>query len=64
MLVTGGPACAHHWRSGIVNVAEPAPSVKTGADNTDKTAETVGWKVGDVGSRSMNKEGRRGVTSL
>jgi len=60
----GGPACAHHCRSGNVNVVEPVPSTKAGADSTARTAETAGWKVGDAGSRSTNNEGRRGVTSL
>ena len=64
LFMMGGPACAHHWRSGSVSVAEPEPSANAGADSTAKTAETVGWKEVDVGSRSENKEGRRGVTSL
>jgi hypothetical protein len=64
MLIMGGPACAHHWRSGSVNVADPVPSAKAGADNTARMADTAGSKVGDSGSRSRNKEGRRGVTSL
>jgi hypothetical protein len=59
-----GPVCAHHWRSGSVSVAEPEPSAKAGEDSTAKTAETVDWKASDAGSRSENKEGRRGVTSL
>jgi len=64
LFMMDGPACAHHWRSGSVSVAEPEPSAKAGADSTAKTAETVGWKVADAGSRSENKGGRRGVTSL
>jgi hypothetical protein len=64
LFIMGGPACAHHWRSGNVSVAEPEPSKKAGAESTAKTAETVGWKVTDAGSRSKNKDGRRGVTSL
>jgi len=63
-LIIGGPACAHHSRSGDVSVAVPAPSAKAGDDRTAKTAETTGWKAGDAGSRSANREGRRGVTSL
>jgi len=64
-LIIGGQACAaHHCRNDNVNVVEPVPSRKAGADSTARTAETAGWKVGDAGSRSTNNEGRRGVTSL
>ncbi len=47
-----------------MDAVELVLSTKVGADSTAWMAETAGWKVGDAGSRSMDSEGRRGVTSL
>ena len=54
VLIFGGPACAHHYRSGKVNIVELVPSIKVGAESTAWMVETTGWKVGDAGSRSTN----------
>jgi len=56
----GGPACAHHCRSGTVGVTSPAPSSNGAEESTARTADTMGWK---VGSRSAKREGKMGVIS-
>ena len=67
LFMMDGAACANHLR-GQKRQPSRACAIRKSWGGHRQTAqvgrETVGWKVADAGSKSENKEARKGFESL
>ena len=67
LFMTDGAACANHLRGQKMQPSGACAIRKSGGRHRQTAQvgqETVGWKVADAGSKSENKEARKGIKSL